>query len=305
MAKATTKKPATPARTPYNVDLLPLIGVDGAYHHTAPRPARPDVYCYRLGHAFATADFSVPELKIYVYCRHEGDAVAPHPTSSTYLGWRCVPCATDAEAAAVIAACLRTGRTVESGRGVGLREMMREQHWQKSGVDMQWDSILAHVEGRGYFGVDNELPWDLNPDYQRGPVWTERQQSLYIGHHLMGGQVFPIYMQRDSTYRKNEPEEVIDGQQRIRAICAFMRNEIPARFLHEGEWMEIRYLDMTENEQRSASMSSKVVFLDLPRAERLRFYLGANSGGTPHSEADLEKVARLLAKEDAPCASNP
>lgn len=73
----------------------------------------------------------------------------------------------------------------------------------------------------------------------------------------------------------------------------------PARFLHDGEWVEIRYLDLTEGEQSAASMSSKVVFLDLPRVERLRFYLGANSGGTPHTEADLKKVAELLAKEGA------
>lgn len=297
MKKDALKK-AAPARTPYTVDLLPLIGVEGAYHHTAPRPQREDAYCYRRGHAFATVDSTV--VGWMVYCRHEGDATEAHPTGTAYLGWRKRACTTTQEVVAVIAECLRTGRTVECGGGVGLRAMVHEQHWQKSGVDMPWESILEHVEGRRYRGaVTKELPWNLNPDYQRGPVWTERQQSLYIGHHLMGGQVFPIYMQRDSTYRKHEAEEVIDGQQRIRAICAFMRNEIPARFLHDGGWKEVRYLDMSENEQRWPSMSSRVVFLDMPRIERLRFYIGANAGGTPHSEADLEKVADLLAKEGA------
>lgn len=300
-------KNVEPVRTPYSVDLLPALGVEGAYHHNTKHTymggkdtmVAVQPFLYRKGYAMARVDLE-PNGDLYVYTRREGDTFGWTRTVDYRRVWRWDVCRTEAEAIAIIADALGTGRTVECGRGVGLRQMMREQHWQKSGVDMPWESILAHVEGRAYLDTKiKELPWDLNPDYQRGAVWTERQQALYIGHHLMGGQVFPVYVQRDSTYLKNEPEEVIDGQQRIRAICAFLRGQIPARFLHDGEWVEIRYLDLTEGEQSAASMSSKVVFLDLPRAERLRFYLGANSGGTPHSEADLKKVAELLAKEGA------
>ena len=62
---------------------------------------------------------------------------------------------------------LQTGRTVEVGKGVGLRQY-DEDIRASSPVHTPWRSLAEREPG--YYD------FDLNPDYQRGPVWSEHQQ---------------------------------------------------------------------------------------------------------------------------------
>lgn len=174
--------------------------------------------------------------------------------------------------------------------GVGLRAMARFRIFHSSGIDFPWKLLPAEING------GREAPWNLNPDYQRGPVWTREQQCRYIGHHLIGGMVGPIIVNRDDeTWER----EVIDGQQRTRAILAFLAGEIPATPIVDGEWRSFYWGDMSSREQNDMLASSKITYIYLPRPERLRYYLFLNSGGTPHTASDLKKVADLLAAEAA------
>lgn len=63
----------------------------------------------------------------------------------------------------------------------------------------------------------------VNPIYQRQGVWKTSQKQLLIDSILRGYDIPKIYLHR----KKDGTLEVIDGQQRIRAICSFLCNEFP------------------------------------------------------------------------------
>lgn len=63
---------------------------------------------------------------------------------------------------------------------------------------------------------------DLQPDFQRGQVWSERKKQRLIDSILRNWYIPPIHVvakPNDST------EEILDGQQRLRAIHEFVNDE--------------------------------------------------------------------------------
>lgn len=204
--------------------------------------------------------------------------------------------------ARIIAECLSTGRTVECGAGIGMHDWMFEVRGRPA--DYSWDHLVSEIDGNEE--KTRDVPWDLNPDYQRPGVWTTNQQEQFIGHRISGGETPLIYVQRYDSERHapkgsnylDLPIEVIDGQQRLRAICRFIKGEIGAQVFHDGEWHLHHYEDMNERERNSLRLSSRIVFVDIPRTDRLRFYLRLNSG-VAHTEAELDRVRKMLIEEGA------
>jgi hypothetical protein len=191
---------------------------------------------------------------------------------------------------------LKTGRTVAVGKGVGLRD----RHWwpYSNECHFRMDDILEMVNGkRGSRGTALKL----DPDYQRDHVWTKKQATTFVGFLLEGGQAPLIYMQRYDSNKNvpagadycDMPIEVLDGQQRVRAIVAWMRNEIPA-VLTDGT--KIWFKDTDEVDRRGLPMM-RIAFIDLNRKEQLRFYLALNRGGTVHTNKEIERVRTLLDAE--------
>jgi len=199
------------------------------------------------------------------------------------------------ELVGLCAEVLSTGRTVEVGAGVGLREY---QVWPRSSpCDYGVDSLAKMVNGESL----EDDGWDLNPDYQRQAVWTDGQASRFIGHLISEGPVPAIFVQRYET-DKNAPEgseywklpvEVIDGQQRIRAVLRWVRGEIKAE-MEDGQL--VSYEDLNEIERRGLP-NMRIHYVDLSREEILKFYIRLNRGGTIHTDEEIERVRELLAKE--------
>jgi glycosyltransferase involved in cell wall biosynthesis len=98
-----------------------------------------------------------------------------------------------------------------------------------------------------------DLGLELNPDFQRGHVWTEQQQIKYIEHLLRGGKTATtLYFNHPNWMGNFEGEFVcVDGLQRLTAIQKFMNNEIPAfdTYLDEFEDkdMLLRSIQITVN----------------------------------------------------------
>lgn len=61
----------------------------------------------------------------------------------------------------------------------------------------------------------------LNPRYQRGEAWKENKQALLIDTILMGYDVPKLYFSENKNGALNE-YDVVDGQQRLRAIYRFV-----------------------------------------------------------------------------------
>lgn len=191
---------------------------------------------------------------------------------------------------------LRTGRTVACGQGIGYAERSRRNP-RFGTCSYPWHTIREMVEGR----CKSER-LDLSPDYQRGAVWTRQQQREFVGFLLDGGECPKIVIQRYESGanapagRKRDyydlPAEVIDGQQRLRAICAWMNDEIDA-LTPEGDSLWFR--DSNEIDRRGLVLV--LHYVDLPRVERLRYYIKLNRGGTVHTEQEIARVRELLTLE--------
>lgn len=63
---------------------------------------------------------------------------------------------------------------------------------------------------------------DLQPDFQRGEVWPEAKKRRLIDTILRDWYVPAIHIVVNDDYDR---EEILDGQQRLRTIISFMKNE--------------------------------------------------------------------------------
>lgn len=68
---------------------------------------------------------------------------------------------------------------------------------------------------------------DPKPAYQRGPVWRLHQQQRLIDSILRSYDIPKFYLARPTPPRPPYDHEVTDGQQRLRAIWAFLEDEYP------------------------------------------------------------------------------
>lgn len=66
----------------------------------------------------------------------------------------------------------------------------------------------------------------LNPAWQRGPVWSRPKQALLIDSILRGYDIPMLYL-RERSSSATYPYEVVDGQQRLRAIWEFIEGGYP------------------------------------------------------------------------------
>lgn len=155
----------------------------------------------------------------------------------------------------------------------------------------------AHWKNGGIFEIDNyinEYGLDINPDFQRGHVWTEEQQIKYIEYMLKDPQSGrAIYLNHPGWMSSWEGDFVlVDGLQRLTAASKFLKNEIPVygKYLNEIQFYE----------KREKGFLGQAVFFDIyisklqTRKEVIQWYIDFNAGGTPHSNDEIERVRKLL-----------
>jgi hypothetical protein len=134
---------------------------------------------------------------------------------------------------------------------------------------------------------------DLNPDFQRGHVWTERQQTAYIEFFLRGGiTARVIYLNNPSWSRPATTAYrdfvLVDGKQRLEAWRRFFANELKVFGSYRKEF--------TDSIRLIKTMRVNVNNLQT-KAEVLQWYLDFNSGGVVHSDEELDRVRSMLAAE--------
>jgi len=161
-------------------------------------------------------------------------------------------------------------------------------------MDTPWQYLL---ETLARFQSDYGL--NLDPDFQRGHVWTEAQQIAYVEFMLREPQSGrEIYFNHPNWMGDWEGEFVlVDGRQRLEAARRFLVNEIPAFgcLLKDFEGLNL-------TSTRKIRMPSNICFgfnvaKLKTRADVLQWYIDFNAGGTPHSEKEIERVQGLLALE--------
>lgn len=162
---------------------------------------------------------------------------------------------------------------------------------------------IRQLTGEGRYGVTHQMNhigqtierWqqyglDLDPDFQRGHVWTEDQQSAFIEFLLRGGKMSPILFNHPNWMTTFEGTmQIVDGKQRLTAILKFLNDEVTVFYGFKLSEIENLHLSTIDIPVRINDLKT--------REEVLLWYLELNSGGTPHSESEIERVKQLLVKE--------
>jgi len=135
----------------------------------------------------------------------------------------------------------------------------------------------------------NELNLQIEPDFQRGHIWTELQQIRFIEFWIKGGAVLPLMANHTRWKGDMFSGEfvLVDGLQRYNAITKFINNEF--KIFEEYFFKNIiGYRRVTINFMINQLKTRKEV---------LKWYIELNDGGTPHTQEEIEKVKKLLIKE--------
>lgn len=140
---------------------------------------------------------------------------------------------------------------------------------------------------------------EMNPDFQRGNVWTREQQIAYVEFFFRGGKTSRvIYFNCPEFGDKKSDSDMdnmvlVDGLQRLTALTKFLRNEIPIFGHYLREFEDAEYLGR-------AGLMVKFNINSLQyRKEVLQWYVDMNTGGTVHSDEEIKRVQRLIDKENS------
>lgn len=141
-----------------------------------------------------------------------------------------------------------------------------------------------------YMREDMEL--ELNPNFQRGHVWTEEQQIAWLEFFLKGGKSGNIIYFNCSFWYYNVPDGdynefvCVDGLQRLTAICRFINNEIMVFGSYFKEYEDLAILNRH---------TLKLIVNNLKtEKEVLQWYIDMNAGGTPHTKEEIDRVKKLI-----------
>lgn len=179
-----------------------------------------------------------------------------------------------------------------------LKNIIRPIESPRYEIDIHLQRLFKMLEdfGRDYGGLD------LQPDFQRGHVWTPAQQQHFVENLLRGvistGGLtiqFNCPNWNDHGYRGELPVglQCLDGLQRITAIKAWLEGQVKPFGLSLADLEGSRFDPMR------MSYRLRFALYDFQtRDALLGHYLDINSGGTPHSEAE---IARVQALRDAAC----
>lgn len=130
----------------------------------------------------------------------------------------------------------------------------------------------------------------VNPPFQRGAIWTIAQKRRWIETLLDDLPIPAIFLNTfDGHPIYGHREIVIDGQQRLRAVVGFMKDEFDVR----GE----KWSAQSDEFRRVFSMNvtTPVVYTTFKtESECVALYLKLLTAGTSHTEAELAAAESYL-----------
>jgi len=153
-------------------------------------------------------------------------------------------------------------------------------------IDVSLDSLQETIDR--YF----ERNLNMDPDFQRGHVWTKKQQIAfmeYLFKNPTSGK--EIYFNHPNWMGSYKGEFVlVDGKQRLNAAFEFLNGNIPIFGCKLKDWSGAIPSDI--------GFHFNIARLSM-RKEVLHWYLDFNAGGTPHSKKEIQLVRNLLEEENS------
>lgn len=145
-----------------------------------------------------------------------------------------------------------------------------------------FNTSLDGLIGKVYhFGVD------FDPPYQRGLVWTQVQKEALIKTIFDMGSIGTFAFNR-FPYSEGKLYEVIDGKQRLNALCEYYEDRWP----YKGAY----YSELSVHDTSIFRMTSvlEVTLQEATEESKLRLFLRINRAGTPVDVEHIRKVEEML-----------
>ena len=136
------------------------------------------------------------------------------------------------------------------------------------------------------YSINDFVEWDaagqleLNPRFQRRPVWTDKAKSFLIDTILRGKPIPKIFIrQRINVTTKTSMRDVVDGQQRLRSILSFIKDGFVVSKRQNPEHGGLRFSQLPEEVQAQilAYEVSVDLLINLPDSEVLDIFSRLNS----------------------------
>jgi hypothetical protein len=185
--------------------------------------------------------------------------------------------------------------TLRHQRDAELTAIIQPLETARYEVDFDFKYVEHALEG---YARDYGL--NLDPDFQRGHVWTRPQQEHFVENILRrvvasSGLVIQFNCPHfdDHDYAGELPREmqIIDGLQRLTAVRKFMAGEIHAFGMPIRDFAGSSF----DAARRQLYRLRFAVHTFQTRRTLLSHYLALNAGGTPHASSEIERVRALLA----------
>lgn len=117
---------------------------------------------------------------------------------------------------------------------------------------------MSAIKETKVYNINDFLNWydngelEISPKYQRNSVWNLKAKSYLIDSIVRGLPIPQLFIRQtvDTSTRKTL-REVIDGQQRLRAITEFVDNQYPVSKAHNKEFGGKSYSDFSDDEKEA------------------------------------------------------
>lgn len=158
---------------------------------------------------------------------------------------------------------------------------------QNSLVIQQSDFSLAAI-----YEMVSKHSIDVSPHYQRRDRWHPEKQSALIESFLLNVPVPPVYLSEDEYGQYS----VIDGKQRITAICDFLSGALKLKKLKEFPELDgFYFLDLPSQLQNALTVRPyiRVTTLLKQSDDQLKYevFLRLNTGGDKLKAQEIRNVA--------------
>lgn len=145
--------------------------------------------------------------------------------------------------------------------------------------------LMKSYDSRTYC-INDFVEWDkagqleLNPRFQRRPVWTDKAKSYLIDTILRGKPIPKVFIrQRINVSTKTSTRDVVDGQQRLRTILSFIKDGFVVSKRQNPDHGGLRFSQLPEDVQSQvlAYEISVDLLINLPDSEVLDIFSRLNS----------------------------
>jgi hypothetical protein len=158
------------------------------------------------------------------------------------------------------------------------------ENWTKHFLNLRGQTVKSY-DSRTY-SINDFVEWnaakqlELNPRFQRRPVWTDKAKSFLIDTILRGKPIPKVFIrQKINVTTKSSIREVVDGQQRLRTILSFIKDGFVVSKRQNPTYGGVLFSQLPE-EVQAQILSYEVsvdLLINLPDSEILDIFSRLNS----------------------------